>query len=247
MNKALCAVEKHWRLEAIAYQKRERIPTNRIHGLTGIAKKDLELLGPIKGKKFIELGCGGGQNSIFLAKKGAICTGVDLSDEQLKFAEKLAKKNKVKIKFVKGDIQNLHMIKSSSYDAAISMFAFDWVQSLDKTFKEAHRVLKGDGLLVFSMMHPFFNRLGERVEDLKIKVSYFQKEEMYKERTGVVIKSILPTVGDIFNSLVKAGFVVEKILEPAPVTRKIQFFGSYPLKVLKAVPTTIIFKARKAS
>ena len=244
-KKALDAVKKHWKLEAAVYQKRHKISTDYVHGLTGIVEKDLELLGKIKGKKIIELGCGGGQNSIALAKKGAICTGVDISDKQIEFAKNLAKKNNVKVNFVRGDVQNLYMIKSKSYDIAISMFAFDWVQSLDKAFKEAYRILKDEGLFVFSMEHPFLKCLGENVEDLKIKISYFQRKQLYKERTGVMISYILPTVSDIFNSLIKANFIVKEILEPAPVMKKIQLSESYPPKVLKMIPTTIIFKAIK--
>lgn len=248
-KKAVKVVAEHWNIDAAAYQKRHKISTDYVHyGPSCPVEKDLNLLGPVKGKKIIELGCGGGQNSIALAKRGAICTGVDISDEQIKFAEKLTKKNKVKVKFIRGDIQNLNMIKSKSYDIAISMFAFDWVQSLDKTFEEAHRVLKDKGLFVFSMGHPFFNCLGEEIEELKLKISYFQKKELFKERTGKIINYILPTVGDILNTLIKTGFVVEKILEPTPVKEKFGAYRDYyPLKILKMVPSTIIIKAIKTS
>jgi len=42
-----------------------------------------------------------------MAKKGAKVTGIDISEEQLKFAKRLAEKNRVKIKFIQRDIRKL--------------------------------------------------------------------------------------------------------------------------------------------
>ncbi len=64
--------------------------------------KDHELLAVLlstgtEGKNVLEIGCGGAQCGIAMAKQGAKVTGVDISEEQLKFAKVLAEKNKVKI------------------------------------------------------------------------------------------------------------------------------------------------------
>ena len=47
----------------------------------------------------LELGCGAGQNSIFLAKQGAQCVAIDISEEQLAHGRKLAKKENVDVDF----------------------------------------------------------------------------------------------------------------------------------------------------
>ena len=94
-------------------------------------------MGEVQGKKIVELGCGGGQCSIALAKRGAICTGIDLSDEEINYAKNLAQKNDVKVNFVQDDIENLSMLDDKSFDIAFSAAAFDWLQNLDEAFKEA--------------------------------------------------------------------------------------------------------------
>jgi hypothetical protein len=65
-------------------------------------------------------------------------------------------------------------------------------------------------------------------------------------------------IEDYFNPLVASGFVVERILEPAPYPlqrmnenerKKIPYFADYFVKyydVWRRVPYTIIFKARKS-
>ncbi|MFQ6056964.1 MAG: class I SAM-dependent methyltransferase, partial [Methanosarcinales archaeon] len=40
---------------------------------------EIMLLKNIKNKRILDIGCGGGQESIILAKKGAIVTGIDFS------------------------------------------------------------------------------------------------------------------------------------------------------------------------
>ncbi len=242
-------IRDHWNLDSISYQKRHKISTEYVHyGPSCPTEDELNLLGDVEGKKIIELGCGGAQCSIALSKKGAICTGVDLSREQLKFARKLAEKNRVKVELIEGDIEHLDMIDDNCFDIAFSAAAFCWTQSLDDVFKEAFRILKENGLLVFSTSHPFFDCLDEepQAEDLKIKRSYFQKNILFKEHTEITINYVLPTISDIVNSLINNGFVIEKVLEPEPVEEK---FGTYTsssqLEVLKMIPATIIFKARK--
>ena len=82
-----------------------------------------------KEDSIIEIGCGGAQCAIAMAKKGANVTGVDQSQEQLKFAKNLAQKNKVKIKFIQSSFQNLRKLKSNKYDIAFSAFALAVLQA----------------------------------------------------------------------------------------------------------------------
>src|SRR3989344_9402264 len=58
--------------------------------------------GKIKIGKAIDLGCGLGTNSIYLAQRGFQVTALDISKTALKYAEEKAKSACVKIKFVQG-------------------------------------------------------------------------------------------------------------------------------------------------
>ena len=55
-------------------------------------EKELRLLGPsVEGKEILILGFGTGFSAIALAKMGATCTAIDISDEQVKNAKLLLK------------------------------------------------------------------------------------------------------------------------------------------------------------
>ena len=104
-------IKEHWNLIALEYQKKRELSFDDIEYALGYAREsELNLLGDVEVKRIIELGCGAAENSIILAKKGGICTGVDMSLEQLKLAKNLIKENNVKIELIKGDIENLTMI-----------------------------------------------------------------------------------------------------------------------------------------
>ncbi|MBW3022960.1 class I SAM-dependent methyltransferase [Candidatus Woesearchaeota archaeon] len=241
-------IEKWWNESSKWYQKGTKVGTKSAHyGPCAPDESELKLLGNVKGKKILEIGCGGGQCSIAFAKQGAKCTGIDLSREQLKFAEHLAKKNKVKIKFIRGDIQKLKGIKSNSYDIVFSAFALQYSPNLTLCFKQVHRVLKKNGIFVFSFDHPFYRVFSTK--DLSIQKSYlktgrYQQTEVGSDGKKHTFVAYNVKVSDIVNSLVEAKFCIEKMIEPLKL--KWEWPKEwYPEKLVKIVPPTIIFKAVK--
>jgi SAM-dependent methyltransferase len=213
----------------------------------------LKLLGSVKGKRILEIGCGGGQNSIAFAKQGALATGLDISEEQLEFAKKLAQRDRVKVEFLKGDMANMNGVGSDSFDVVFSACAICYAP-IEKTFKEVHRVLRKDGLFVFSEIHPFFNIFS--YEDFSLERSYFEtgysEGDWYYEQNGKKQKircgDHTYRVGDFSNTLIDSGFKIERILEPAPVEKDevSDFALDYPPERLKMVPGTIIFVSRRS-
>lgn len=243
-------VEKWWDETAKYYQKETKIPTYSAHyGPQSPDENELKLLGNVKGKRILELGCGGGQCSIAFAKKGAKCIGIDISQEQLKFAEGLARKNKVKVNFIKGSFQNLSKIKSHSQDIVFSSFALQYAPNLDRVFKETYRVLKKNGIFVFSLDHPFYDTLSHKT--FKIEYSYYKTGKSIEIETwpdGTKHKFVMyrRKVSDIYKGLVKARFLVEKIIEPLKIYKDPWENKYYPKKLVKMMGPTIIFKARKS-
>lgn len=85
-------------------------------------KEIVELIetGKIKSCKVLDIGCGEGFYAIYLAKKGFDVTGIDLSENAIKYAKQNAEKEGVKIKFISMDIKDLDKIYEK-FD-----FIFEW-------------------------------------------------------------------------------------------------------------------------
>lgn len=113
----------------------------------------LRLLGNIQGKNTLEIGCGAGQNSIALAKMGAIAHGIDISSEMLLRARQNAKKHKVKIRLEEMSAENVGKLKSS-FDLAVSSYVLDYVENLPAVFRGLGKILAPGGVFVFSCCHP---------------------------------------------------------------------------------------------
>lgn len=231
------------------FQKWARLSTKSAdYGPFAPRESRLKLLGNVKGKKILEIGCGGAQCSISFARQGAICTGIDLSQAQLDYARKLAGKEKVVVKLIKGDIQTLKGIKSDSYDIVFSAFALQYIPDLTKCFKEVHRVLKKDGLFVFSLDHPFYQIFDARTK--KIRRSYFrtgkiEENEVWSDGSRHKFVAFRRKVSDVVNSIIAANLTILEMHEPLDMKNKIKDPTVYPEDLVKLIGPAIIFKTKK--
>jgi len=233
------------------YQAENKIPTDFVHYGPHCPNEDqLQLIGDVKGKRVLEVGCGGGQCSIAFAKRGAIATGMDLSDEQVEFARGLAKAEGVEATFMQGAADDLSAIPDASQDVVFSAYALQYVEHMDRCFGEVARVMKPGGLFVFSLDHPFWYCVAEG--DMRIVFSYFDTVYWYdweqkQMPTRPKVTQFQRTVGDWFRFLRGAGLEVLDIIEPEPVEEGSgQDWGEYySPERQKMVPATIIWKARK--
>lgn len=125
-----------------------------VWGDWGIAEASLNLLpSDMKKKDAIELGCGAGYVSGWMARRGARVTGIDLSPNQLATARQLAKEHGAEIRFIEGNAEATGL-EDSSFDFAISEYgAAIWCQP-EKWLREAWRLLRPGGKLVFLGNHP---------------------------------------------------------------------------------------------
>jgi ubiquinone/menaquinone biosynthesis C-methylase UbiE len=261
------SAKKGWNIISRSYQQKTRISLEDVHyGPISAGERELKLLGSIRNKDVLEIGCGGGQNAIVLAKWGARSVGLDISENQILYAKKLARKERAKVQFHVGDMEDLSIFDPESFDVVLSSFAIEYADDILAVFLEVHRVLRKQGVFVFAMVHPIVGR-GRPMRVGKRKVwamsNYFDRRKRlwkWKVEDGVAeFSGRQITIQDYFDLLAKAGLVVERLIEPKPYPIKEMseteladipyleagFVRDYGL--WRRVPYTIIFKTRKAS
>ena len=102
-----------------------------------------------RGETIVDLGSGAGIDA-FLASKlvgneGKVI-GIDMTDEMVEKARKVAIKNHYKnVEFKKGDIEEKIPIEDNSVDIVISNCVINLTSNKKNTFKEVYRILKKDG------------------------------------------------------------------------------------------------------
>lgn len=215
-------VRKSWDKIAGPYCKRYEISTDVVHyGPLCPGEDKLHLLGDIKGKTVIDLGCGGGQNAVALAKMGAEVTAVDFSQEQIKLAENLASELNASIDFITGEISDLSRLPESTFEIAISACAIAYVPDIESTFAEAFRILKPGGKFILSDMNPLQYIIDETEDGVEFNHAYPYEPFMLKWRwefdelqSAPRFQHYVRSIACYHNALTAAGFIVSNILEP---------------------------------
>lgn len=252
---------RYWDHLAERYQRQMRISLDDFHyGPQIPGEAELQLLPVFQaGQTALELGCGGAQNSIWLARQGMACTAVDVSAEQLRHARALAKAAHVKVRFIKTPLEHYtHRIKER-FTFIHSSHAMEFVDNPAKLLAQAAEQLLPAGTLMISTVHPLYN--GEWVEGMDdagepdgmglFLRSYFTPPDdirMQGRRVAVISRAYPITAW--FNWLRAVNLEITRLAEPAAVPE-----GTTPPYTsnawarhegqLDAIPGTLIIVARK--
>lgn len=123
-------------------------------GNWGVPEATLSMLpADMTGVKAIELGCGTAYVSAWMLRRGATVTAIDLSPAQLDTARRLADQHGASISFIEGNAEETGL-PDAAFDFAISEYgAAIWCRP-DTWLREAWRILRPGGGLVFLGNHP---------------------------------------------------------------------------------------------
>jgi SAM-dependent methyltransferase len=238
-----------WNATSEEYQRshRSELEGDVLWGPSMPPETTLRILGDsVAGKDVLEICCGGGQCSVYLAEQGARAVGVDISSKQLENARRLASDRRVSVRFVESNAENLSAFPDASFDIAFSSYAFGFIEDIGRTFREVFRVLRPGGLFAFSWSSPIHTCV-ERGGDsaLRFARSYFDRTPLvYDDEHGREV-NFYRTYGDWLRHLVDAGFVVTDLLEPEPMPKESTYPEDFPLDKIRRVPGTMIWRARK--
>jgi SAM-dependent methyltransferase len=128
-------------------------------GGTTLFPEELELLGDIEGHTLVHLQCNAGQDSLCLARLGATVTGVDISDEAIAFARRLAIDSGIPATFVRADVYDWLAAaerRPERYDVVFSSYgSLVWLSDIRAWGSGVAAVLKPGGRAVLVEFHPF--------------------------------------------------------------------------------------------
>lgn len=219
---------KAWETNAEFWDESMGDKSNRFHREV-VRPRVTELLDICEDDFVLDIACGNGNYSAFMAEKGAQVVAFDFSPKMIELATKRQSGFKNKISFNVADAtdekQILALKVEKPFTKAVSNMAVMDISQIEPLFSAVNKLLVNDGIFVFATQHPCFVTLTEKYltphSYLDIAIEGQPVKQCYYHRS----------FEDIFNVCFKNGFVIDGFYEEA--------FGE------KENPDIIIVRARK--
>jgi SAM-dependent methyltransferase len=216
-------------------------------GIFGVSERELHVLpDDLAGLDTIELGCGTGYVSAWLARRGARPVGIDNSPAQLATARRLQEEHGLSFPLHLGNAESTPF-PDRSFDLAISEYgAAIWCDP-HRWIPEAARLLRPGGRLIFLGNSTLMTLCMPELETLPAADRLLRPQRgmhrfEWSDTPGVEFH-VSP--GDWVRVLRRSGFEIEDLIEVYPPDDATTRFAWAPIAWARQWPCEEIWKARK--
>lgn len=172
----------------------------------------ISMLPELKNKHLLDLGCGPGVYAEFFVRNQAIVTLVDASKEMIQITKtKLGNSVHAYVQDLSLGIPNEPECK---FDVVVSALTIHYIQNLLPLFKDIYRVLKTDGVFIFSTHHPLVDFTASP------SGNYFRQEAITEHWSTlgrpIEVKYYRQPLTMLFDTIKQAGLCVTDLSEGKP-------------------------------
>jgi SAM-dependent methyltransferase len=207
-------------------------------------ESELRVLPEVADRDVLELGCGGGQWSIWLAGQGARVTGLDLSARQLDHARRAAAAAGAALALVQASAERAPF-PAACFDLVLSDHgAMSWGDP-DRTLPEVSRLLRPGGWLVFCVTSPLFDLCWDQAADGpgdRLRTDYFG---LHARPEGGGATSFNLPYGGWVRRFREHRLAVEALVEPTPAPGAVTSFWPRATEWARRWPAELIWKVRR--
>jgi 2-polyprenyl-3-methyl-5-hydroxy-6-metoxy-1,4-benzoquinol methylase len=183
---------------------------------------ELSEVGEVSGKKMLHLQCHFGMDSLSWARLGAGVTGVDLSDEAIKEAQKLNDEMGLDAKFICCNIYDLKDHLDGKFDIVFTSYGvIGWLPDLEKWAEIISYYLKPGGRFYMAEFHPVIWMFDDDFKE--IKYCYEKREVIETDSQGTYTDRNADiqakeygwnhSLSEVLNALVSQGMQIEFLNE----------------------------------
>ena len=210
----------------------------------------MALLPELKGKAVLDLGCGTGEECFEYARRGASrVVGIDISGNMLAVARE--EHGHPRVEYRRLPMERVGELEGT-FDVAVSALAIQYVEDFAGVVAAVFGLLNPGGVFVFSQENPINTcfSTGERwTRDEKGNKIYANLSNYSvdgeRESTWFVdgVKKYHRTFSTVVNTLIDAGFIIQRLVEPVPTAEMLRDYPEYADLLHK--PDFLLVRARK--
>jgi ubiquinone/menaquinone biosynthesis C-methylase UbiE len=146
----------------------------------------------------LEIGCGTGKNTSFLAGIGEIVHAVDFSQGMIEKAKEKVRADNVRFSMM--DITQRWNFEYQSFDLIVCNLVLEHIEDLTFIFSEAARVLRDKGRFFINELHPFKQYEGKRAR-------------FYIDEETIEVEAFVHHISDFLDAATNHGLTLVKLSE----------------------------------
>jgi SAM-dependent methyltransferase len=215
--------------------------------------RTLDMIGDLRGRRVLDLGCGEGGYAREMARRGARVVGVDGSSRLIDVARERTNEEGVEVVYYQANASALDPIDSASFDLVLASMSLMDVEDYPGAMSEADRVLVSGGELLMSITHPCFSapvskwiRDGGGPPRFFAVDRYFDRAVWPDHITSAFRAPVLRrhrTLEDYLSGALAAGLELREFREPAASDDDVRLSARF--EYLTRVPYFLFMRWRK--
>mgnify|MGYP000123482899 CR=1 FL=1 len=154
-------------------------------GRTSLMHYEIEAMGDVRDKSLLHLQCHFGQDTLSWSRKGAKCTGIDISEEGIKLARELNSELELDAEFVCCNVYDVNKYVVKKFDIVFTSYGtIGWLPDLKPWAKVIASRLESGGVFFMAEFHPIVWMFDYLEGTPKLAYGYNQEEVIYEEYSG---------------------------------------------------------------